>query len=198
MDIPKLKTTKIDYAKNFVSNYTDMENFFEEICGKFPGAILDVFDTTLDTKETRMSLLRDEYFRLSQEYKYLNFIEEVFSINDNMCFIKLDFRRYEASCASRMFSVINRLDAIDKLIFINQELNLCNCADINFIIEDINLLKMFLKSMLREIMRVDLYFDKKPLLLFGNFDLSLPIAFKNSDDMAMYEKIANNHGLYFR
>jgi hypothetical protein len=65
-------------------------------------------------------------------------------------------------------------------------------------IDDIVLLKMFLKGILRETLSIDIYFAKKPLLLCNNYDLSLPIVFKNSDDIKMYEKIANKYNLYFR
>jgi hypothetical protein len=65
-------------------------------------------------------------------------------------------------------------------------------------IDDIVLLKMFLKGILRETLSTDIYFAKKPLLLCSNYDLSLPMVFKNSDDIQVYEKIANKYNLYFR
>ncbi len=67
-----------------------------------------------------------------------------------------------------------------------------------YIITDSNLLKMFMKGILREIFQTTLYFSKISLLLFSNYDMSLPLVFKSSQDKIFYKKIAEKNSLYFR
>jgi hypothetical protein len=195
MQIPLLKITTIDYRKKFVSDFSDKEDFFEIAIKKYPNKILDIFEHTLDETNPQIELLSNEYFRLSQEYKYLNFIEEVFNINNSKAYINLPLGSIKHN---NIINIMQNMDAIDKNIFLHQVINFHSTKYENFVIDDVNLLKMFLKETLRENLRNDVYFNKKPLLLFSNYDLSLPIMFKNENDIKMYEKIANEHGLYFR
>ena len=195
INIPKLKIVENDYRKDFISNISEIDDFFEKVTTKYPNVILDIFETKLEKNDDRLPLLDDEYFRLCEEQKYLKFIEEVFEINSNKCYVNIPF--YDTNI-NYILQTLNNLDLIDKYIFLNQELNFKNKNNQYFLIDNINLLRTFLKAMIREVIKIDLYFDKKPLLLFSNFDLSLPLVFKTTKDMSMYKKVSNNHGLYFR
>ncbi|GHS89347.1 hypothetical protein FACS189487_09410 [Campylobacterota bacterium] len=216
MKIPLLQKTDIDYRNYFVDSISDEDDFFEMVEQKYPTIILDVFDHTLDAADPQIELLSNEYFRLCQEHKYLGFIEDVFAANGNQCYIEfvLD-RNYEF-----IASTLEGMDRIDKLLFLHQVINRDSIARLSqqfnvedkfcashqkmgiseiYLIEDVNLLKMFLKGILRETFGCNsIYFHEKSLLLFSNYDLSIPIIIKNSDDTAMYKQIAHQHNLYFR
>jgi hypothetical protein len=196
-NIPLLKPVDFDFREIFIVNLSNgIDEYFDVVMKKYPHAILDVFEHTLDKSDPRIELLSNEYFRLSQEYKYLNFIEEVFSLNDKKCYIDIVFEKN--SCLSFKRELC-KLDEIDKYILLHQLISFSNANHKkNYLIDDVNLAKMFIRGMLREYWQYSLYFDKNPLILFGNYDLSLPIVCKNENDMKTYEKIANKHGLYFR
>jgi len=198
MKIPSLKIADVDYREAFILNSPlEKDDFLEAITKQYPNVILDVFEAVLDTKDERIELLSNEYFRLYQEDKYLSFAEEVFALNDNKCYINWTFNATD-SFEEYILRKISDFDAIDKRIFLHQVMQFCTSRCENFMIDDIVLLKMFLKGILRETLSIDIYFAKKPLLLCSNYDLSLPMVFKNSDDIKMYEKIANKYNLYFR
>jgi hypothetical protein len=196
IEIPTLKHTDLDFRKYYIDSADDIDDYVEKAIALRPSAILDIFSRTLNADDAEIELLSDDYFRLSQEYKYLNFIEKVFELNEKKCYAKAFFSR--KTCLS-LLDIIHDLDRIDKYLLFHQtqSLNLNSGAEV-YLADDVNLLKTFLRSMLRETWMHDLYFDKKPLLLCGGYDLSLPIVFNNNDDMRYYEKIANECGLFFR
>jgi hypothetical protein len=197
MEIPILKKVNFNFQKKFFkTDFDNNDNFYEAAIKKYPNAILDVFDRCLDAENKEIELLSNEYFRLSQEYKYLNFIEKVFSLNDKKCYVDIVL---EKSSYLSFKYIWCELDEIDKYILMHQIILLSNKNHKkNFLIDDVNLAKMFIRGMLREYWHYNLYFDKKPLLIMGNYDLSLPVICKCENDMKVYEKIANECGLYFR
>ena len=191
--IPKLKVVKQDYRMQF-SKKLD-EDYFDRVIKQYPNVILDIFHKALEEDSVELEKLESTYFRLENEKKYLDFIEEVFNENDNRCYVNIDFQNFDIPF---ILEQINSMDLIDKHLFLYQVEEFKEVRDTHFIIEDINLLKIFMKGILRESLRVDLYFPKKSLLLFSNFDLSLPLVFKNNEDMEYYKLIAQKNDLYFR
>ena len=79
------------------------------------------------------------------------------------------------------------------------QIDILNNGD-NYIykIENINLLKLFIKGFLREKIQNSLYFNSHPMVLISNYDLSLPIIIDNNKDKQLYEKIANENNLFLR
>jgi len=197
MKIPILKPIKFDYLSVFTNDteLNDMDEFFEQISNMYPHTLLDIFDRQLENDAEELKYLDSEYFRLSNENKYLDFITDVFLHNKECCYINIDFSvlRYDG-----IINQLNKLDVIDKYLILNQEFFLRGNKNKTFLIDDIFLLKMFVKGILREILQVDLYFAHKPLLLFHNYDLSIPLVFKTKEDKLFYEQLANNYELYFR
>ena len=57
---------------------------------------------------------------------------------------------------------------------------------------------MLFKCMLRELIPMELYFNVKPLAIFSNYDLSVPIFFKDEKDIKHYLKMAERNALYLR
>jgi len=195
-NIPILKETNINYKKVFlISNKSLKENSFEELFTTYPSVILDIYSSSLDVNSPELLNLNSEYFRLSQEYKYLNFILDCFKKNSYKCIININIFniKYED-----FIEYTNRLDQIDKYILLKQFNTMKNSKEDLYLIEDINLLKMFMKGILREVFKGSLFFPQSPLIVFDNYDMSLPLVFKNIKDKKDYQEIAEKHSLYFR
>lgn len=195
-NIPILKETNINYKKVFlISNKSLKENSFEELFTTYPSVILDIYSSSLDVNSPELLNLNSEYFRLSQEYKYLNFILDCFKKNSYKCITNINIFniKYED-----FIEYTNRLDQIDKYILLKQFNTMKNSKEDLYLIEDINLLKMFMKGILREVFKGSLFFPQLPLIVFDNYDMSLPLVFKNIKDKKDYQEIAEKHSLYFR
>ncbi|MDT2660323.1 hypothetical protein P7E02_10610 [Enterococcus hulanensis] len=202
--IPELE--KMDFTSSSFDNelyklFFDVEDYHDvvvEATRLKKVAILDVFKETMQIGDPRLDLLSNEYFRLSQENKYLSFFERVFEINDNEAYIDFGGEDDKSKIIESIDNDFEALDKIDRLIYMNQ-IDILNNGD-NYIykIENINLLKLFIKGFLREKIWNSLYFNSHPMVLISNYDLSLPIIIDNNQDKELYEKIANENNLFFR
>ncbi|GAA2938832.1 hypothetical protein [Enterococcus raffinosus] len=202
--IPELE--KMDFSSSSFDNElyklffdsTDYHELVVEATRLKKVAVLDVFNETMQIGDPRLSLLSNEYFRLSQENKYLSFFGRVFEINDNEAYIDLGGEDDKSKITKIMDRQCERLDKIDRLIYVNQ-IDVLNNGD-NYIykIGNINLLKLFIKGFLREKIWNSLYFNSHPMILISNYDLSLPIIIDNNKDKQLYEKIANENNLFLR
>lgn len=202
--IPELK--KMDFTSSSFDNelyklFFDVEDYHDvvvEATRLKKVAILDVFKETMQIGDPRLDLLSNEYFRLSQENKYLSFLERVFEINGNEAYIDLGGEDDKSKIIESIDNDFEALDKIDRLIYMNQ-IDILNNSD-NYIykIENINLLKLFIKGFLREKIWNSLYFNSHPMILIANYDLSLPIIIDSDKDKKLYEKIANENNLFLR
>ena len=202
--IPELK--KMDFTSSSFDNelyklFFDVEDYHDvvvEATRLKKVAILDVFKETMQIGDPRLDLLSNEYFRLSQENKYLSFFERVFEINGNEAYIDLGGEDDKSKITKIMNRQCEGLDKIDRLIYVNQ-IDILNNGD-NYIykIGNINLLKLFIKGFLREKIWNSLYFNSHPMVLVSNYDLSLPIIIDSDKDKKLYEKIAHENNLFLR
>lgn len=196
--IPLLKQTSINY-KNLFSVKKDLqtieESFYDIVVDNYPNVVLDMYSSCLNEDSKELADLDNEYFRLSSEYKYINFIIDVFNHNSNTCIINIssDFKKYD-----NIISYMSQLDKIDQYLLLKQFKDNNYTNDMTYTIQDSSLLIMFMKGILREIFNVTLYFPDKPLLLFSNFDMSLPLVFKSENDKIFYQKLAEENELFFR
>ena len=194
--IAKIKPTDILYRNEFDKVKNLNNNFFDSVTKYYPNYILDIFENQLDENSEEIKLLNSDYFKLINEDKYLNFIVEVFRENSSICYVEIPaFKNYSDDLILR---ILDRIDLVDRYIILNQIDTISSTSNSNFEIKDKNLLKMFFKCILREIMPIEFYFLDKPLIIFNNFDMSLPIVFKNKEDIEFYKKIAKRHSLFFR
>ncbi|MEO1769338.1 hypothetical protein [Candidatus Enterococcus ferrettii] len=202
--IPELE--KMDFSSSSFDNevyksFFNTEDYVElvkEATRHKKSAILDVFNETMQIGDPRLDLLSNEYFRLSQEYKYLSFFERVFEINDNEAYIDLGGEDDKSKITKIMDRQCEGLDKIDRLIYVNQIDVMNNGNNYIYKIENINLLKLFIKCFLREKIWNSLYFNSHPMMLISNYDLSLPIIIDNDKDKKLYEKIANENNVFLR
>lgn len=204
--IPKLKSSNFktlnydgelyDYLEKDDTEDGELISFAEKKYGKL---ILDFFEFRMEENDPRLDLLSNDYFRLSQENKYLSLIEEIFKVNNHTAYI--DFVNFSDKAKLLQFleSRLNRLDRIDTYILLNQMDILTNPGNSGlYLIEDLNLLKLFVKGFLREIFWCNLYFPKKPIIIGSGYDLGLITIIKNSEDKQLYQKLAAKNELFFR
>ena len=95
-EIPKLLISdfrKQSYDSELYNYIVDDINGVEDSLlsaeNKYGKLILDIFKDKMAIDDPKLSLFSNDYFRLSQEDKYLKFIEKVFYINDGKVY--LDF-----------------------------------------------------------------------------------------------------------
>lgn len=122
-------------------------------------------------------------------------------INSASYNLYIDFVNFSDKAKLLQFleSRLNRLDRIDTYILLNQMDMLTNPGNSGlYLIEDLNLLKLFVKGFLREIFWCNLYFPKKPIIIGSGYDLGLITIIKNSEDKQLYQKLAAKNALFFR
>lgn len=180
--------------------YTQSEDYAElfSIAQKtYIKVVLDIFNKPMTNEDPRLNLLSNDYFKLSQETKFLYFIEKVFELNKEKCYIDLGIFENSQILTEFLINQEKHLDQIDKYILLNQIEVLKTSKNTVYLIDDLNLLNMFFKGFLRESLWSSLYFNTVPLIIKTNYDISLPLVFQNEEDKKRYEKIANESGLFF-
>jgi len=194
--IPTLEPTKILYRNEFVRLENKNEDFFDYIVERYPNKILDMFENVLKEDSEEIKLLDSKYFKLIKEEKYLNFIVEIFKKNSSICYVEIPaFENYNDDLLLRL---MNELDIIDKYILMKQKDVVSFTSESKYIVKDENLLKMLFKCMLRELTSMEFYFLDKPIIIFSNYDMSIPLVFKNKEDIEFYKKIAEKNSLFLR
>lgn len=195
--------------KEFILDYLTKDELFdaEENDGvidklydikRYPNFILDVFPVCLDKDSEDLKLLNSKYFICNQYKKYENFFKKVFLLNNSLCGIYTSiFCKYEYAYTF-FLDRLDLLDRKDKFIFLHQVVNLYPTKHENFIIKDTNLLKIFSDGFAGDYIYGQIFFQKYPITVCHGYDMSLPIFIKREKDIQMYEKIANECGLFFR
>ncbi|SFU69720.1 hypothetical protein SAMN04487886_11071 [Clostridium sp. DSM 8431] len=124
------------------------------------------------------------------ENTIIDFLTEIFELNDNECFIDL---------------YLNNLDGPGK----NNLLNMCCPDDKDMIIKHINLnhnepyYKVKDKSLIpflarlntREVFFVTFYFTKIPLTIWGNYNMTFPCFSDKENNIDFYKNIAKSYNL---
>ena len=197
--IPLLEISDFDFEKNFLLKKQNADDDVLEQCIKqYPSGILDVFQECLDKHDPHIKLLDSAYFRLSNEKKYLNFIHDCFVENSTQCYLQtcINFKSYED-----MIYFAERLDAIDKYLILNQlqylDVTYSNTKR-TYLIKDVDLLAMFVKGFIREVLHGVLVFKETPIAIYSNFDMSLPIVFFDTKNIDFYKNIAQKNDLFIR
>jgi hypothetical protein len=194
--IVKIEPTKVLYRENFDKVKNLNNDFFDYVVEQYPSKILDMFEDSLKEDSEEIKLLDSQYFKLINEEKYLNFIVEVFEKNNSTCYVEIaTFKNYDNDF---LLKILNELDIVDKYILLKQIDIISSTLETRYIIKDKFLLKMLFKCMLRELIPIEFYFLEKPLIIFNNFDMSIPLVFKNKEDIPFYKQIAEKSSLFFR
>jgi len=192
--LPELYKSENFYKDFQCDNLSDLEDKLNYLYENYPNAILDVFENSLSADDPQIALLDSNYFKLTQEIKYINFVNKCFDMCSETCYIniEIDFESFD-----NFLYYFPLQDTVDKYIFLNIFKKATKKNDFYKIV-DRTLLTLFIKNGLREQMHFTIYFSDIEMLLFSNYDLSLPIVFKKKIDMDMYQKILTENGLFFR
>ncbi|WP_086350811.1 hypothetical protein [Candidatus Enterococcus clewellii] len=175
----------------------DYEEIMEHARTEYYKVSLDVFSQVMAKDDSRLSLLSNDYFKLSQEKKFLDFIERGFKLNENECYIDLGTFSDRKALIDFFTKQLSNCDRIDQIILLNQFDLLKESTNTIYLITDSNLLKTFFKLFLRESLWNCLYFNKVPVLIKSNYDISIPLIFRNEQDKKTYEKLAKQSDLFF-
>ena len=194
--IAKLEPTTILYKNKFDKVEKLNDDFFDSLVESYPNKILDIFEEKLKEGSEELKLLDSQYFKLLNEEKYLNFIVKVFEKNSSLCYVEMPISAHFND--EFLLKILNELDSIDKYILLEQRDILFSLSAKNYVIKDKNLLKMLFKCLLRELIPMEFYFLDTPLIIFNNFDMSLPLVFKEEKDIEYYKNIAEKHSLFIR
>ncbi|HIP27154.1 MAG TPA: hypothetical protein EYG80_05810 [Flavobacteriaceae bacterium] len=193
IEISTLK--RIEFSTAFQKPKNEEDNF-EFLTKHYPCKTLDIFDTALEINSEEIKLLDSSYFKLISEEKYLKFIVEVFQENASLCSVNIE--AFKNANYEFIVDVSNKLDSVDRYILLNQLAIITSSSQSFYLVDDENLLKMLFKCMLRELIPMELYFNVKPLAIFSNYDLSIPIVFKDEKDVKYYLNMAERNALYLR
>ena len=192
--LPELYESENFYKYFQCDHLSDLEDKLNYLYENYPNAILDVFENSLSADDPQIALLDSNYFKLTQEIKYINFINKCFDMCRETCYIniEIDFENFD-----NFLYYFPLQDTVDKYIFLNIFKKATKKNDFYKIVDRM-LLTLFIKNGLREQMHFTIYFPDIEMLLFSNYDLSLPIVFKKKIDMDMYQKILTENELFFR
>ncbi|WP_294405168.1 hypothetical protein [uncultured Clostridium sp.] len=126
----------------------------------------------------------------NSEETIINYLTEIFKENDNECYIDFYINRLDDCEINRL---INLLPEEDKL-FLHNIISI-NHNDIYYKITNKNLIPFFTRMNTRELFFVTLYFTKKPVTIWGNYDFKFPCFFNNSDILNHYYNMAEKYNL---
>ena len=189
---PVSNNFNIEYIDNFNLNIDEILEKFSE---KQQTYILDIFENILGQEDEELKNLENDYFKLINEKKYLNFLKETFELNNKICYVrvKLSFEKYE-----NVLYYIDNLDKIDKYIILENLKKIDTTKTELYKINHLNILNFFAKGILREVFDCILLFPKDKVFIFSNYDMSLPIIFKNKKNINKYKELAKKNFLFIR
>lgn len=136
-----------------------------------------------------------ESYNLKYEDRFINFLEKVYDINKEES-VMVDFylKNIEADGILKMLDV---LDYEDRLILINH-LKYLKGENIYFKISHKDLMPFITRLSTRELHFCTIYFNKIPLVVWGNYNLSFPIFCKEQQQLDFYRKVAEDYGIFMR
>ncbi|MCY6369477.1 hypothetical protein [Clostridium ganghwense] len=170
-------------------------NNIDEGFKNYTNGVLDVHDHALTLAESNELLGSVEKYNLKYEERFINFMKKIYNLNKNKPII-VDFYLKDIDNAG-ILRVLNYLDYDDKLTFINHVRNL-NSDSVYFLLDNEELIPFITKLSTRELHFCTLHFMEIPLTVWGNYDLSFPVFFREDKDVSFYEKIARENNLFIR
>lgn len=162
---------------------------------KYVSGILDVRESAPTEKELEsipFGVIED--YNILYEEKFINFIRRVQEENRGErnfvdCYLK------EAHSGG-ILTALELLDYKDKLVFL--ELLRKGIDDNPYLELNDRILELMLKLSTREILFTTMFYRKRPITIWGNYDMAFPVFFKSEEDKAYYSELARECGLYIR
>lgn len=126
----------------------------------------------------------------SFEENIINFIEYVFKINNNFCYIDFYATNLTKSEKSTLINLVSSKDKESLLA----NLDISN-KSIYYKIDNIDLIPLFVRLSTREIFFITFYFTHKPITIWGNYNKEFPCFFETDEDFNFYCDLAKNYEL---
>ena len=156
--------------------------------------LVDMFKNVLLKNSPKLELLDNSFYRLKRETDYIAFLNNIFKKNGSNALLfdlGIDFSDIE-TCIDK----IERLDKIDQYIVLN--LHKTYVKSEAYAITDKTLFEFFIKGFLREAISGILFFEKLEIFLFYGYDMSLPIFFKDINQIDKFKNKAKEFNIYLR
>ena len=167
-------------------------------------AYKDYNHTTLDVFNHQLSVEEIEEFDISlafvdhnlkYEYRYIQFMDDLYRANSNEPVI---IESYLSDLESLdILRILEALDYKDKLIFIDIIRFNKNKSKL-FSMEDKDLLHLFIKLSTRELLFSIFHFTKLQIAIIGSWDLSFSVFFNDKSAFKELSSISEKNKLFFR
>ena len=126
------------------------------------------------------------------ENKMIDFISEVFELNDCEAYVDLYFNNLDEEAKDNLLS----LCCADDKEIITKQMKL-NHDEPYYKVTDKSLIPFLARLNTREVFFVTFYFTKKPLTVWGNYNMTFPCFTENKEDLEFYKKIAKHYSLAY-
>jgi len=157
---------------------------------------LDLFNRVMDEGDERLNLFTNDYFCLSQESKFLDFFKRVFELNNKQCIINLGEYSKREELVEYLYYKLKNLDELDTVILLGQVDVLSQRGAGLYKIENVELLKTFIKLGLRIGSGGLVYFEKIPLLVESAFDMRFILTLNDKEGLEQYRAVAESEQLH--
>lgn len=134
-----------------------------------------------------------ESFQIREEC-FINFFKEALELNKGKAIIDLYIKNLELESLERL---LERLDERDKHILIDN-INNKEIKSVYFELENKELMSFITRLNTRELFFCTIYFMEKPITIWGNYNLSFPMFFKEKYILEIYKDLAKKHNLDIR
>ena len=121
------------------------------------------------------------------ENKLITLIEKIFEENDNECYIDLYLNNLSEEDKENLLNLIS--DSSDKELL--QEIINLNHNTPYYKIKDKSFIPLLTKLNTREAFFVTFYFVKKPITIWGNYNLNFPCFFNTKNTLEEYLNLVN-------
>lgn len=184
---------KIDVFQELLLD--DFDEILEKMRTSYLHKSLSSFESVLNTNDKRIKLLEDAYYMRNEEYKFVNFILEIFEKNNNCCII--DTHLFNLNYDYFLSYLSSGIDINYQCLLLHQYINFINTKKKYFCIRDKNLLKLFVIFGLRE-NKINQFFlfQNEKICIFNNYDHLLPIFYEDNNVFQKYYKISKKNDLY--
>jgi hypothetical protein len=169
----------------------DLEEGFEN----YVSGILDIRETAPTEKELEsipFGVIED--YNIIYEERFIQFLKRVHEENNGeRNFVDCYFKEAHSG---GILTLMEFLDYKDKLVLI--ELLRKGIDDNPYLELNEEILELMLKLSTRELLFTTMYYRKRPITIWGNYDLAFPVFFKTEEDKEYYKNLAKEYDLYIR
>ncbi|MCY6354933.1 hypothetical protein [Clostridium sp. ZS2-4] len=170
-------------------------NNIDEGFENYTHGVLDPHKKGLTLAEANELLGSVEKYNLKYEDRFINFMKKIYNLNKNKPII-VDFYLKDIDNAG-ILRILNYLDYDDKLTLINHVRKI-NTDSAYFLLDNEELIPFITKLSTRELHFCTVHFTEIPLTVWGNYQLSFPVFFREHEDVKLYENIARENNLFIR